>query len=442
MGILHRDAGKNEASLHRFGFLTDTDPAATHGTGEDGVEAGQAWIQHASGAPDSLLALKLRNNANDGWVTLLGAPIPWTTVPSVSSGDLLYGNGANSLATLGIGTARQILQTNAGATAPEWTSNIDVPGTLDVTGAGTFDSTLTSVGAATLDTGANGSSFGGDLTVTGDLTVSGAGPHSFGAGLVGINETANANQTVGLTINQGANDDEILALKSSDVSHKLTAETEADSYGVIGKVNSTSGGLYIQGFSEGSNGPAAVRIEGLGDAANTAKTTGAVGLVSIGGSVDDGSNNATGLGADGNIVTIRDNMATTRFIFDVEGSAHADVEWTTFDRMDDLRILEDMEALLAPGFVKRRFGEVVRHDREFFERHGLFHDIRSVGEGRMRGMMNQTKMLMLHSGAIRQVGGMAADLRSRTDRLEDALRETYEANPGLEKPESVRALLN
>src|ERR1043166_7926079 len=40
------------------------------------------------------------------------------------------------------GTARQLLQTNAGATAAQWTSNIDIPGTLDCTGNAVFDSDL------------------------------------------------------------------------------------------------------------------------------------------------------------------------------------------------------------------------------------------------------------------------------------------------------------
>ena len=48
------------------------------------------------------------------------------------------------------GTDRQILQTN-GANV-EWTSNIDVPGTLDVTGVVDFDSTLNVDGAATFAT--------------------------------------------------------------------------------------------------------------------------------------------------------------------------------------------------------------------------------------------------------------------------------------------------
>jgi hypothetical protein len=38
------------------------------------------------------------------------------------------------------GAARQLIQTDAAGTGVEWTSNVDVPGTLDVTGTATFDS--------------------------------------------------------------------------------------------------------------------------------------------------------------------------------------------------------------------------------------------------------------------------------------------------------------
>ena len=54
------------------------------------------------------------------------------------------------------GTARQLLQTNAAGTATEWTSDVDVPGTLDVTGAATFDSNVV---------------IEGDLTVNGTTTT-------------------------------------------------------------------------------------------------------------------------------------------------------------------------------------------------------------------------------------------------------------------------------
>jgi hypothetical protein len=49
---------------------------------------------------------------------------------------------AFALGGISSGTPRQLLQTNASGTGAEWTSNVDIPGTLDVTGIAVFDDTL------------------------------------------------------------------------------------------------------------------------------------------------------------------------------------------------------------------------------------------------------------------------------------------------------------
>jgi len=49
------------------------------------------------------------------------------------------------------GTARQLLQTNAVGNGTEWTSDIDVPGTLDVTGVATFDNNVVITGNLTVN---------------------------------------------------------------------------------------------------------------------------------------------------------------------------------------------------------------------------------------------------------------------------------------------------
>lgn len=73
------------------------------------------------------------------------------TIPNTfAAGDIIYASAANTLTALAKGTARQLLQMNAGATLPEWSSNIDIPGTLDVTGAATLDGTLYVSGGVTL----------------------------------------------------------------------------------------------------------------------------------------------------------------------------------------------------------------------------------------------------------------------------------------------------
>ena len=84
---------------------------------------------------------------------------------TVASANIVDGTIVNAdvSATAGIavsklanGTARQLLQTDAAGTGVEFTSNVDVPGTLDVTGVATFDSNVT---------------VGGNLTVNGTTTT-------------------------------------------------------------------------------------------------------------------------------------------------------------------------------------------------------------------------------------------------------------------------------
>ena len=70
------------------------------------------------------------------------------------------------------GTARQLLQTDAAGTGVEWASNIDIPGTLDVTNAATFDSTVAVTGALT-KSGSNVVTVGDTGTVTSTMILDG-----------------------------------------------------------------------------------------------------------------------------------------------------------------------------------------------------------------------------------------------------------------------------
>jgi hypothetical protein len=72
-------------------------------------------------------------------------------------------------------------------------------------------------------------------------------------GSIYINDTSNAKSTIGLTINQSTNDDEVVSLKSSDVEHGLTNITETDTYGLIKKYSADYGGLRVEGVSDGDD---------------------------------------------------------------------------------------------------------------------------------------------------------------------------------------------
>lgn len=232
------------------------------------------------------------------------------------------------------------------------------------------------------------------------------------AGTAYIGDTTNANTTLGLTINQGAADDEILALKSSDVAHGMTDVTETDTYGTLTKSQGTSGGLTITGFKDGDGVAGhALGLNGrLGMAADTAKTTSAYGVVVLTARIKSGTGVAD-VGSNGNLVTIR-NSATTRFIFDAEGSAHADVEWTTFDDYDDVALLTDLErAMLAQRDpVKAGFVDFLQYNHDALEAAGIVHFDR---DNPGHAMVNTTKLSMALVGAIRQTNARMDALEAR-----------------------------
>jgi hypothetical protein len=82
--------------------------------GETGNTTGELWLD------TSLTPNELKTWNGSSWVSATGQEIP--------------------VSKLIDGSARQLLQTDAAGTGVEWTSNVDVPGTLDVTSTATFDS--------------------------------------------------------------------------------------------------------------------------------------------------------------------------------------------------------------------------------------------------------------------------------------------------------------
>jgi hypothetical protein len=180
-----------------------------------------------------------------------------------------------------------------------------------------------------------------------------------------INETVNAKQTCGITLNQGTSDDEIFTLKSSaDIDHGATTLTENDTYLFMRKGSGTLGGAKIVGISESLYG---LWETGLVTTDTTIKNTATTGAVMICGSkISSGTDGD--MGTDANLVVIRNN-ATTRFIFDAEGEMHSDAiigvgdDW---DDWDDLALAADLSRL-----PKAKFNEMIKYRAEDFERAGL-----------------------------------------------------------------------
>ena len=154
-----------------------------------------------------------------------------------------------------------------------------------------------------------------------------------------------------------------------------------------------------------------------GTTTNTAKTTAGYGAVRVVAQEKSGTT-VGAVSADGNLMSIGTD-GTVRFIFDTEGSAHADVEWTTFDREDDMQLIKDIEATFVPDV----FGESVKYKADDLVKLGLFGEgsIRQEPNGKMRGMMNSTKMTMLHHGTLNKIIDAFRDMSDRLQLAESKL---------------------
>ena len=107
--------------------------------------------------------------------------------------------------------------------------------------------TLTNVG----DLG-TGLYFPGAGSIIG-VATGGTDRHRFDGDEVYLNDTSAAYLNAGLCINQGAEDNEIFELKSSDVAHGVTDEAETDTFFIARKAGATEGGVLMRSYTEGDS---------------------------------------------------------------------------------------------------------------------------------------------------------------------------------------------
>ena len=233
------------------------------------------------------------------------------------------------------------------------------------------------------------------------------------SGSVYINDTANANSTIGLTINQGANDNTILALKSSDVAHGRTDVAETDTFGELLKSHGASGGLLVRGIKDGDGTAGqAVLVEGiLNEAADTTHSASGIGVVNISSYIGTGSGR-TNVGSNGNLLAIQ-NGTTTRFIFDSEGDFFADASINNdfYDSYNDPVLVRDLDLAIT-----ERFDDWVQYNRADIEKAKLAH---FDEDG--KPFVNWTRVWKLHNGAIWQLNEKIERLEQENKELKTAI---------------------
>ena len=159
-----------------------------------------------------------------------------------------------AVSKLANGTARQLLQTASNGSDVEFTSNVDVPGTLDVTGAATLDSTLGVAGLISANGKVSfplGSAAAPSLLPGADTNT---GIFSPGADALAITTAGTQRVTVNSSGNCGigtSSPSQILELKSAEPRICLNGTTENNEKGIEFEHNGTRRGHIFHNASTG-----------------------------------------------------------------------------------------------------------------------------------------------------------------------------------------------
>jgi len=233
--------------------------------------------------------------------------------------------------------------------------------------------------------------FGGD---TADINISTGGIISTGQ------ETSPDAGTSGITLNQGANDTNIITLKSSDVDHPMTALFETDTYGVMQKNVGADGGLRILGLSDDDP---ALLLQGFAATDSGSVNASAKAIVHIDGRKSDGSTSVGGISSN-NLVAVS-NDGTNQLMFTGDGQIYTNngtavgSQTGTFDAYEDAHLVRAWDLVHKKGVIDSEFDKFVGYNHEKLA------DLKLVGreeDGTPNHFVNVTGMQRLHNGAIWQ----------------------------------------
>ena len=341
---------------------------------------------------------------------MLGASEAAATVASLSSvGALSVGNGSASLPSLTFASdtdsglyrvnANQLGLTVAGTAAVRWESSCQ---RMETNGTA----------AAPVYAFINDVDTGMFLSATGKLGIATGGDTTaiFESVKFHLNETANGDSTIGMTINQGGQDNQIFALKSSDIAHPFTGVLEADTYLHISKGNSTAGNALIEGFSETTGG---LVLRGNSGEANTTNGTSGVGTVQIDAYKTDGSTSRAVPGADDNMLSVRSG-GNAKFLVKGDGDIYYDgADQGAYDAYEDAHISRALDLSHGKGIIDSKFDKFIAYNHEKLA------DMELVGreeDGTPNHFISITGLQRLHNGAIWQ----------QYERHENLLNAVYE----------------
>ena len=272
-----------------------------------------------------------------------------------------------------------------------------------------------------------------------NFQVGGNAAGRFSLGGFFINETQDCTVGTGSVVfNQGGSDTPIFALKSSDVNHGLTSDecgaigTETDTFFAIKKNGAAYGGACLMSWTTGNGIYFRNHVGGSGWTSHASNQGASFQFMVY---KHDSSNSLNALSADTNLLAIGyvDGCGgARRFLFDKEGTAHADVGTATYDDYCDVELLRGLLATTCDQYKQNyvdKFGEDLMYNQQWYEDNKLIgkcsihYETRPCGRVEQRAMVNFTGLAMLHHSTIIQLSDR---VNARLDGIETQLKALTE----------------
>ncbi len=263
----------------------------------------------------------------------------------------------------------------------------------------------------------------GAATATERMRINSSGDVIIGAGVT----NANANVTIGLTINQGGADDSIFCLKSSDVTTgastvTLGTDVETDDYLTMSKLSATLGGLHQQVLAE-TAASEGFMLDVWAGAPATTDTSASLGCINIFGGQHDGSNADADMNANSNLLCVGEidssGARLTRMLLKADdGELNlGNTSLVALDSEDDIMAVRGLQMVRTVGGIVP-----TEYDRPAYSYEKL-RALNIVGEKDSRGefMVKVQPYLNLHDGAIFQLYTMYRDLQQQFETLKRSL---------------------
>ena len=186
--------------------------------------------------------------------------------------------------------------------------------------------------------------------------------------LIGTVTDATAQVSGGIVLDQTTDSGRTAIFKATgNVAHGMTIWAETEVYGHIGPVANTTGGLYIEGFTEDEVG---IRLFGYITTEDTSSLTTSDGGILLQAATKSGTTVAN-MASGANVLVVKNN-STAEFIVKGNGDLHNNGSATlqTFDDYDDAKLLKAMKGAIDVNY-KQRLGAWVDEHLAILESAGV-----------------------------------------------------------------------